>query len=482
MTRQDGQVITDQKEILNEVKGYYQNLFKNKDSEIDEINTEFLKPYLTKLSEHEAKGLEGILTIDEIGQALKNMKNNKCPGIDGFPADFYKIFWSKFFVLRSLNHGFLSGQFSISLRQCIISCLPKGDKPRQFLKNPGIDGFPADFYKIFWSKFFVLRSLNHGFLSGQFLISLRQCIISCLPKGDKPRQFLKNWRPISLLSVVYKIASSALSFRLKKVLHNLLSKTQSGFMSNRFIGESTRLIYDIMYYTQYNDIPGMLMLIDFQKAFDSVSWKFLQTILTLFGFKEGFCNWIKILNTNVRAAVLQSGKLSDFFAIEQGCRQGDPISAYLFLLCAEVMFVLINNETSLKGIEINGNEFKITQFADDITLILDGSRESLLAALNVLETFGSISGLKINTDKTKLIWIGKKRYSKCQFDVGKIFEWGTKNFDLLGIKFSIELDDMIDLNYIPVLEQIEKLFYRWNQRYLTPVGKLLSSKLWHYQN
>ena len=128
----------------------------------------------------------------------------------------------------------------------------------------------------------------------------------------------------------------------------------------------------------------MLMLIDFQKAFDSVSWKFLQTILTLFGFKEGFCNWIKILNTNVRAAVLQSGKLSDFFAIEQGCRQGDPISAYLFLLCAEVMFVLINNETSLKGIEINGNEFKITQFADDTTLILDGSRESLLAALNVL--------------------------------------------------------------------------------------------------
>ena len=417
LTRQDGQVITDQKEILNEVKGYYQNLFKNKDSEIDEINTEFLKPYLTKLSEHEAKGLEGILTIDEIGQALKNMKNNKCPGIDGFPADFYKIFWSKL-------------------------------------------------------KFFVLRSLNHGFLSGQFLISLRQCIISCLPKGDKPRQFLKNWRPISLLSVVYKIASSALSFRLKKVLHNLLSKTQSGFMSNRFIGESTRLIYDIMYYTQYNDIPGMLMLIDFQKAFDSVSWKFLQTILTLFGFKEGFCNWIKILNTNVRAAVLQSGKLSDFFAIEQGCRQGDPISAYLFLLCAEVMFVLINNETSLKGIEINGNEFKITQFADDTTLILDGSRESLLAALNVLETFGSISGLKINTDKTKLIWIGKKRYSKCQFDVGKIFEWGTKNFDLLGIKFSIELDDMIDLNYIPVLEQIEKLFYRWNQRYLTPVGKI----------
>ena len=100
-------------------------------------------------------------------------------------------------------------------------------------------------------------------------ISLRQCIISCLPKGDKPRQFLKNWRPILLLSVVYKIASSALAARLRTVLHNL--NLQSGFMSNRFIGENTRLIYDIIQYANSNQIPGLLMLIDFQKAFDSVS-------------------------------------------------------------------------------------------------------------------------------------------------------------------------------------------------------------------
>ena len=149
-------------------------------------------------------------------------------------------------------------------------------------KCPGIDGFPSEFLKVFWVKlkFFVLRSLNEGFLAEKFFISLRQCIISCLPKGDKPRHFLKNWRLVSLLSVVYKIASFALAIRLQKILHKLISSTQSGFMSNRFIGEGTRLIYDIMHYTEYNEIPGLLMLIDFQKAFDSVSWKFLYTMMT----------------------------------------------------------------------------------------------------------------------------------------------------------------------------------------------------------
>ena len=82
------------------------------------------------------------------------------------------------------------------------------------------------------------------------------------------------------------------------------------------------------------------------------------------------------------------------------------------------MYLLIKNDASIKGIFINKTEYKISQYADDTTLTLNGSKESLLAALNVLETFGSMSGLQINTDKTKLIWIGKKRNSKDKIDIG----------------------------------------------------------------
>ena len=372
---------------------------------------------LTKLSESEANVLEGHLTIDEISNALKSMKNQKCPGVDGFPAEFFKIFWGKL-------------------------------------------------------KYFVLRSLNFGYMSGQLSISLRQCIISCLPKGDKPRQFLKNWRPISLLSVIYKIASSALASRLRKILNKIISNTQSGFMSGRFIGENTRLIYDLMHYTEQKNIPGLLMLIDFQKAFDSVSWKFFYTALGLFGFKENFCKWIKVLNTDVKATVLQCGVLSEFFSIERGCRQGDPISPYLFIICSQIMFLLIMNEKKIKGLSINGIEHRITQFADDTTLILDGSIDSLKAALNVLEIFGSISGLRINTDKTKLVWIGKKRYSSDQLDVGKNLIWGTTTFTLLGITFSVDLDSIVELNFTHAIKTLEQLFQVWSKRYLTPLGKI----------
>ena len=117
-------------------------------------------------------------------------------------------------------------------------------------------------------KFFVLKAYNKGEMS----ITLRHCLISCIPKGNKPRIHLKNWRPISLLSCIYKTLSSAVANRLKTVLDKLVSKTQTGFISGRYIGESIRLVYDLLHYTEKENIPGLIMLVDFEKAFDSVSW------------------------------------------------------------------------------------------------------------------------------------------------------------------------------------------------------------------
>ena len=137
----------------------------------------------------------------------------------------------------------------------------------------------------------------------------------------------------------------------------------------------------------------------------------------MFGFSEDFIQWVKLFNTNIKAYILQCGFLSEEILIERRCRQGDPLSAYLFLLGAEVLSTLIKLDPNIKGLKFGDQHIKMTQFADDATLILDGTQCSLEVALNILEIFGNYSGLKMKTEKTKVIWIGRKRFSKEKLDI-----------------------------------------------------------------
>ena len=125
-------------------------------------------------------------------------------------------------------------------------------------------------------------------------------VISLIPKGKKDRHYLKNWRPISLLNVVYKLGSACIANRLKNVLPFLIHENQKGFMSGRFIGENIRLLYDLLLYTDINDIPGLLLLIDFEKAFDSISHDFIRKVLHFFKFGPSIVKWLmysmKMLN------------------------------------------------------------------------------------------------------------------------------------------------------------------------------------------
>ena len=341
-------------------------------------------------------------------------------------------------------------------------------------KSPGIDGFTVEFFKVFWIdlKLFILNSLNEGFDKGKLSETQRKGLIICLPKGDKARQFLKNWRPITLLNVIYKLASACIANRLKTVLVSIISDTQTGFLPGRYIGENSRLVYDLLHYTEKCNNPGLLILVDFEKAFDSLSWSFLYKVLELFNFGPNLIHWVKTFNTAISSFIVQNGYLSNPVFISRGCRQGDPVSSYLFLLVAEILAIMVKKNAKIKGVKIKEKQYCLSQFADDTTFILDGTEGSFNEALDTLEIFGKLSGLNINKEKTQVIWIGSKKFSSEVYHHRWKLKWGTTKFTLLGITLSVNLEEVVQLNYSKCIDTITKTLSQWSKRKLTPLGRI----------
>ena len=136
---EDGSILTDQKIILEEVRDFYADLFSKKptNNNLHLLNYYTSRKHFKKLTDEQSSTLEQDITMDELSNALKNMKNGKTPGIDGFPAEFYKVFWGKlkYFILRAFSSAYENGTMTCSLRHCVISCIPKGNKDRTQLKN-----------------------------------------------------------------------------------------------------------------------------------------------------------------------------------------------------------------------------------------------------------------------------------------------------------------------------------------------------------
>ena len=129
-----------------------------------------------------------------------------------------------------------------------------------------------------------LRALNYAFENSEMSISQKRSIISLIPRKDKDKKYLRNWRPISLLNNDYKIVTKALVLRLEKVLPTIISPNQTGYVKGRYIGESIRIITDMMFLTKKKNIPGLAVFLDFEKAFDSIEWCYLQKCLEAFNF------------------------------------------------------------------------------------------------------------------------------------------------------------------------------------------------------
>ena len=121
--------------------------------------------------------------------------------------------------------------------------------------------------------------------------------------------------------------------------------------------------------------------------------------------------WMYTFYNDIKSSVIVNGKISQSFFVKRGCRQGDPISPYLFILCAEVLACKIREDEKIKGIQIGNANFKISQFADDTNFLLNGDRSSFEQLFTQLDKFEQISGLRLNHGKTANIWLGSESNS-----------------------------------------------------------------------
>lgn len=132
--------------------------------------------------------------------------------------------------------------------------------------------------------------------------------------------YLQNWRLIPLIGLDYKIASAVIANRIKKVLPSITSHTEKGFLKNRSMAENTGLIYDIIDKLNSNNQEGLLLLIDFEKAFDSVEWHFLHEALKFFYFGESIRRWVKTFYKNINSSTLYNGHCSNFLSVSRSER------------------------------------------------------------------------------------------------------------------------------------------------------------------
>uniref|UniRef100_A0A3B5PWS7 Reverse transcriptase domain-containing protein n=1 Tax=Xiphophorus maculatus TaxID=8083 RepID=A0A3B5PWS7_XIPMA len=337
--------LNDNKQTNSEIYEFYKKLYESKPMEEEEMSL-FLSKLTNKLTTKERESLDQEITIDEITKA---MQNNKAPGLDGLPKEYYVTFW-------------------------------------ELLKGP------------------LLLVYKEAFKEGILPNTMNQGMISLLYKKG-PQTDLKNWRPLTLLGVDIKILSKALFFRLKTVISNIIEKEQTCGIPGRKMTDSLALIRDTYTYCQERKLPLSILGIDLEKAFDSVNHRFLEEILRHFNFGSGFIKWIKILYNECSSVVVVNRKATPPFTIKAGVRQGCPLSPLLFILAMEPLACAIRHNEAIKGIIPPGNygkDIKLTMYMDDLTLLLPDNN-SIQESLKISERFTAASGMKINKNKSEIL-------------------------------------------------------------------------------
>ena len=407
----EGNEVHTQKEIEKAHVDFYTELYSV--SEIDEdAKTSLLDGISRVLPPVDSDCCEGEIAMHEVTKAVKDLRPEKVPGPDGLTVEFYNCF-------RDLL----------------------GPK--------------------------LVKVANKCFKDEELTETMKCSVTRVLfKKGD--RKNLKNWRPISLLNVDYKIVSKVLSFRLSKVLDSIIDSDQTCSVPGRTIASNLHTLRDILDYIERTDETGILISLDQEKAFDRVNRKFLLDLLEKYGFGLDFKKWITTLYKDANMRVIVNGFLTPRIDLRRGVRQGDSLSPLLYVLCVEALACQIRNNSSMEGFLLPGAEglqYKVGLYADDTTSFVKNYR-SLVHLFKSVHIYELGSGARLNFSKTEAMWLGAWR-SRTDQPLG--LTWVSK-IKILGVFFGEKVEQD---NWEPKLNKLESHLNLWKRRSLSLVGRAL---------
>ncbi|GJV84453.1 RNA-directed DNA polymerase, eukaryota, reverse transcriptase zinc-binding domain protein [Tanacetum coccineum] len=343
-------------------------------------------------------------------------------------------------------------------------------------RAPGPDGFSFKFFTTFWDlvEDDVVRFANEFFASGSFPKGCNSTFITLILKVSNAK-FVSDFHPISLIGCQYKIIGKILANRLSMVIGSCISAEQSAFIKGRNILGGPFILNEVLAW--YHDRKKGLMVfkVDFEKAFDSVRWDFLDSVLERFGFGFKWRSWIHGCFSNACSSVLVNGSPTSKFDLHRGLRQGDPLSPFLFILAMEGLHALSCKAEELglfKGASFGHDNMIVSHlmYADDVIFLGEWSETNAHNLICMLRCFFLISGLKINVHKSNVLGVGV--FDMEVSNMAKLIGCGVAKFPLkyLGVPVGCNMARCSSWNAI--IQKFSNKLSLWKTRLLSVGGRL----------
>ncbi|KAJ9557471.1 hypothetical protein OSB04_012085 [Centaurea solstitialis] len=370
-----------------------------------------------------------------------------------------------FKTLSDAQQQLLEAPFSeLEVKQAIWDC--GGDK------SPGPDGFSLLFYKTFWStiKGDLMKAIKHFEEYASLGQGCNSSFITLIPKCADPLS-LCDFRPI--------IIAKAMANRLKSVIAHVIGEEQTGFIQGRSILEGSIIISEVISWTKASKRKDFVLKVVFDKAFDSVSWEFLDEVMEQMRFGSKWRLWIRECLSSASISVLVNGSPSAEFHMKKGVRQGDLMAPFLFLIAAEGLSIALK-EAKLKGafhglkLPNGGPEVSHLQYADDALFVGDWSFTNARNLTRILRCYHLSSGLKVNLNKSKLIGLGVDITEVTR--LARILSCATRTFPFtyLGLPIGVSMNRCS--SWAPILEKFQSKLSKWKADTLSSGGRLTLCK------